>query len=209
MLTVDPADPTTRRVFTIGHSNHPLETFVALLKQHGTEVVADVRSQPHSKYASHFDAPELKQSIPAAGIRYVFMGREIGGRPDGAEFYDEDGYVLYERLADSASFVEGIARLERGINQCKIALMCGEEDPSGCHRRLLIGRVLVDRGIATYHIRGDGRLQTEAELVEDEARRTRGPAQPPLFDMPEEKRWRSIRSVSPREQQHSYADRHG
>ena len=191
--------PSGRRIFTIGHSNHPLEIFVDLLKKHRIDVVVDVRSQPHSRYTPHFDAPELKSALPKEGIKYLFMGKEIGGRPEGREFYDQDGRVLYDRLAESPVFMDGISRLERRIAQDRVALMCGEEDPTGCHRRLLIGRVLVDRGIDVCHIRGDGRLQTGAELAEEEERKTRDPAQLPLFDMPEEKAWRSTRSVSLRE----------
>ena len=182
------------------YKRQPLEVFVDLLKKHEIHVVADVRSQPRSKYTPHFDAPELKVTLPAQGIRYIFMGKEIGGRPEGREFYDEEGRVRYDLLAGSARFLEGISRLERGIGQHRLALKCGEEDPAGCHRRLLIGRVLAERGVAVCHIRGDGRLQTERELAEEEEGNTRDPAQLPLFDMPEEKAWRSIRSVSPREQ---------
>ena len=60
-----PADK--RCVFTIGHSNHDEQTFVDLLQQHRIEVVADVRSQPYSKYASHFNSSPIKASLTAAG----------------------------------------------------------------------------------------------------------------------------------------------
>jgi uncharacterized protein (DUF488 family) len=71
--------------------------------------------------------------------------------------------------------------------------MCSEEDPTACHRRLLIGRVLAQRGVSVRHIRGDGRVQGEAELAD-----MYGAGQPQLFAEMEEARWRSIRSVSPR-----------
>ncbi len=185
-----------RQLFTIGHSNHPLEVFLDLLRRHGIQVLVDVRSQPYSKYTPHFNVPELKAAMPGEGIKYLFLGKELGGRPDGDQFYGDDGKVLYWRVAESPLFLEGLARLERGIQQYRVALMCGEEDPRECHRRLLIGRVLAERGIVVKHIRGDGSLQTEAELAEEENSKPREQPQLPLFDLPEEKPWTSTRSVS-------------
>jgi hypothetical protein len=75
--------------------------------------------------------------------------------------------------------------------------MCGEEDPTNCHRRLLVGRVLRDRGVEVMHIRGDGRVQSEEEVaVEEDFRKTRG--QLTLFDLEEPDAWKSTRSVLPR-----------
>ncbi|MGH2544667.1 MAG: DUF488 family protein, partial [Ardenticatenaceae bacterium] len=136
-----------RTIFTIGHSNHSLEAFVELLQRQGIEVLVDVRSQPYSRYASHFGSRSLKEVVAASGMRYVFLGNELGGRPGGAYFYDEEGYVLYGRVAASSLFLEGIARLEQGIESYRVAIMCSEEDPVGCHRHLLVGRVLRERGI--------------------------------------------------------------
>jgi uncharacterized protein (DUF488 family) len=43
--------------------------------------------------------------------------------------------------------------------------MCGEEDPSRCHRRKLIARTLIQRSITVEHIRGDGKLHNEEDLL--------------------------------------------
>ncbi len=183
-------------VFTLGHSNHTLEIFLDLLRKHEIEVLVDLRSQPYSRYTPYFNGPELKAALAREGIKYLFLGKELGGRPEGTEYYDAKGHVMYSRVAESAAFLEGISRLERGARQYRVVLLCGEENPAECHRRLLVGRVLLDRGFLVSHIRGDGRLQTEAELVDEEAEPTRDPAQPPLFEMPEERAWTSTRSVS-------------
>src|SRR5207244_13278444 len=90
---------------TIGHSNHPLDHFLRLGKDHRIEVVVDTRSQPYSKYSPHYDREPLRDALAAAGVKYVFMGRELGGRPDGAEFYDEEGHVLYGQVAESPVFL--------------------------------------------------------------------------------------------------------
>jgi uncharacterized protein (DUF488 family) len=192
------SDPGSGRVlYTIGHSNHPLEMFLQLLRENGIETLVDTRSRPHSKYAPHFNKAALAHSVPAAGIRYEFLGRELGGRPGGAEFYDADGHVLYGRVAESAWFLDGIARLEQEADRSRAAIFCSEENPSECHRRLLVGRVLTERGNAVRHIRADGRVQPEEELRAEDAERKHAHGQQALFDEEEVAEWRSIRSVLP------------
>src|SRR5580658_2729810 len=146
-------------MLTIGHSNHAIERFVDLLQRYGVDVIADIRSYPYSKYSPQYDRARLKSVLEAAGIRYAYLGDDLGGRPDGGEFYDPDGHVLYAKVAGADFFLRGIERLERGIHRYrKPAILCSEENPSVCHRRLLVTRILWDRGIAVSHIRGNGSL---------------------------------------------------
>src|SRR5438045_2906232 len=190
----DQAGEAQRCLYTIGHSNHALDTFIGLLEAHAIQALVDVRSQPYSKYTPHFESRPLKAAVTAREILYLYLGKELGGRPDGAAFYDADGYVRYDLVAESALFLEGIARLKQGIQKYRVAAMCAEEDPAGCHRRLLIGRVLAARGTTVLHIRADGSLQPEEEFG------TTGAPQPPsgqltLFPDVEVRAWKSIRSV--------------
>jgi uncharacterized protein (DUF488 family) len=179
-------------VFTIGHSNHTVDHFLGLLKSQGVQVVVDARSQPYSKYATQFDHDALKAALQDAGIRYLYLGRELGGRPEGDEFYDDEGHVLYDRVAATGLFQEGLSRLERGIREYKVAMLCAEENPAACHRRLLVGRVLLERGIRVEHIRGDGRIQTEEEVA---AEADPNQDQLQLFQTTEAEPWKSIPSV--------------
>ncbi len=192
----EPTTPAQRRIFTIGHSNHEEQAFLDLLQRHEIEVVADVRSQPYSKYTTQFNSDQIKQALAGAGINYVFLGRELGGRPDGPEFYDAENHVRYDRVAESPLFRQGIERLETGIRKFRVALMCSEENPAECHRNLLVGRVLGQRGVELVHIRGDGRLQTQAELNRESGQSDH--RQKLLLPELEEQPWRSIRSVSPK-----------
>jgi uncharacterized protein (DUF488 family) len=178
-------------LFSIGHSNHALEDFLALLKQHGIQVLVDVRSAPYSRYASQFDREALERALKDAGLSYLFLGRELGGRPEGEEFYDTEGHVLYSQVAEAAFFEEGLERLKQGRARHRVAMMCSEEDPAVCHRYLLISRVLAERGIAVGHIRGDGRLESEADVAaaNPEAQ------QPLLFAELEDAAWRSPRPI--------------
>ena len=183
--------------FTIGHSNHAIEAWLALLAQHGVEVVVDARSSPYSKYVPQFDKELMQRSLEQAGIRYLFLGEELGGRPSNPAYYDAKGRVLYSRLRDDARFQAAIGRLESGMERFRVALLCGEEDPAHCHRRLLIGRVLTERGHTMLHIRGDGRLESD-ETVAAQAGKPLVGSQPALFAEIDEDQWRSTASVLPK-----------
>ena len=146
-------------VLTVGHSNHSLEEFIALLKQHSVDEVVDVRSSPYSRYTTQFNQAHMEKALEAAGISYMFLGAELGGRPTDPSCYDADGRVLYDRLADTDLFDEGIERLIRGADERCIALMCAEKEPLDCHRTLLVARTLVERGVDVQHILANGSLE--------------------------------------------------
>jgi uncharacterized protein (DUF488 family) len=187
-------------IFTIGHSNHPPDTLLALLEQHQITLIVDVRSSPYSRYATEFNREAIRSHLRSRGIEYWFLGDLLGGHPDDQQFYDDEGHVRYDRLAQSPPFQRGIERVLAAIQNRRAALMCGEEDPTDCHRRRLIGRVLAQRAVSVVHLRGDGRAQTEEDLAREERfRKTKG--QRTLFDLEEAKPWRSTRSVSPKKRQ--------
>jgi uncharacterized protein (DUF488 family) len=186
----------TARLFSIGHSNHPIEKFLQLLKLHGIEALVDVRSVPYSRFSPQFSINALRKAVTEAGCEYVFLGKELGGRPEGREFYDEEGHVQYGRRAEAPEFLAGIDRLAAEVGGRRVAMMCSEENPETCHRRLLVARTLEPRGIVVDHIRGDGRLQPDAELApmggrqgglfgdDDEAWKSKRPAQPAKRPVP-------------------------
>jgi uncharacterized protein (DUF488 family) len=134
-------------VWTIGHSNHSAERLVELLQAHGITAVADVRTSPYSAYSTQFNKEQLLRLLESSGIRYVFLGAELGGRPAEEGLYDADGHVRYDLVSVTPLFLGGIERLERGAVEHRIAVLCGEEDPISCHRRRLVGRVLIDLGV--------------------------------------------------------------
>jgi uncharacterized protein (DUF488 family) len=147
-----------KHLFTIGHSSHTMAAFLEMLEAHSIQVVVDVRSAPYSKYVPQFNKSEVEKAIIAAGFKYIFMGDAIGGKPTDPEFLEASGGVSYEKIASSEKFLQGMERLEKGINDgWIIALMCAEEDPLKCHRHLLIARELeLRRNISVRHIRSDG-----------------------------------------------------
>jgi len=152
-------------LFSIGHSNHGLEKFFGLLKDNNVEVVVDIRSKPYSRYASHFNKNAIDDTLHTHGIRYLFLGDKLGGKPDDKGFYDSEGNVLYSRIAETPEFHEGIERLMKGSREYRQALMCSEEDPFKCHRYHLVSKALEKRGGNVIHIRGDGRHQSNNDLA--------------------------------------------
>jgi uncharacterized protein (DUF488 family) len=191
-------------VYTIGHSAHSFEEFLRLLSEKRIEVVVDTRSAPYSKFAPQFDRESIQRDLAQSGIKYLFLGAELGGRPKNAAYYDERGHVLYSRITKDAAFISGVERLERGIAGFRIALMCGEEDPAHCHRRLLVGRVLAERGHEVLHIRGDGRVESDADVAAESGKSLVN-EQPALFAELDEDQWRSTASVSPRKTPESFS----
>ena len=160
------ADSTTAKaVFTVGHSNHPLEGLVALLLQHGVTALADVRSVPHSRRHPHFNRAALAAALETRGIDYVFLGRELGGRTSDPALH-EHGRVSYERILRTEQFRTGIDRVLRGAARHSIVLMCAEREPLDCHRTLLVARALDLRGLEILHIHADGRLERHADAMD-------------------------------------------
>jgi uncharacterized protein (DUF488 family) len=150
-------------LYTIGHSTHPIEKFIGLLKQHGILAVADVRSHPFSRHSPQFSKAPLKQSLQEAGITYVILGKELGARSENPACY-RDGKAQYELLAKEPQFQDGLVRLRKGMEQYSIAIMCAERDPLGCHRAILVARKMHEAGTPVQHILADGNLETHFEL---------------------------------------------
>ena len=154
-----------RTVLTVGHSSHSLDAFAGLLRMHGVTAVADVRSVPGSRFNPHFDRGALERGLKEHGIRHVFLGRELGARPDDPDCY-ENGRVRYARLARTKPFRRGVERVMRGADDYRVALMCAEKEPLDCHRTVLIAPALIERGVAVAHILADGGLESHDDAME-------------------------------------------
>lgn len=181
-----------REIFTIGHSNHSREAFIGLLQKQGITAVADVRSHPYSRYLPHFSKSALELLLKDAGIAYVFLGQELGARPNNPDCYIE-GKAVYDRIASTEAFARGIQQLLKGTQTHKIALMCAEKDPITCHRTILICPHLQDSNLAIHHILNTGELESHQHLEErllvlhglNDATVNK-PVQLSLFDPPQE-----------------------
>jgi uncharacterized protein (DUF488 family) len=172
-------------VFTIGHSNLELAKFVALLKQHSIQAVADVRSSPYSQYNPQFNREPLQRVFQEHGISYVFLGEELGARRSERECY-LNGRADYDLISRTPAFKRGIERVLQGAAKMRVVLLCAEKDPVDCHRCILVSPHLRRRGLAVFHILKDGTLesheQTEKRLLR-------------LFALPERELFRSSEEI--------------
>ena len=156
-------------VYTVGHSDHPPEVLVKLLAEAGIEILVDVRSHPSSRWVTHANPRDLKRVLNTAGIEYVFLGDALGGRPDLPDQVGTPIRAKYESIQRSQAFQQGLDRLFEALRKSKVCIMCAEEDPSSCHRNLLVGDALRLRGVQVLHIRGTGLIQTDKDLRKEKA----------------------------------------
>jgi len=150
-------------IYTIGHSNHPGEHFLKLLQDHGIEVVADVRSRPYSRFVPHFNRKDLTHMLAEIDMRYLFLGRELGGIPQDLG-KSLAGEVVWDYLRSRPQFREGLARLLAEARQARVCVLCAEADPARCHRGQLLAPELKARGLKVVHILPDGHLLDQSDL---------------------------------------------
>lgn len=148
----------SKAIYTIGHSTHSSEYFVQLLKKHSITAVCDVRSKPYSRMNPQFNRESLKETLASSGIKYVFLGKELGARTEDQSCYC-NGKVQYELLAKTELFKKGIDRVKKGADEYRVALMCAEKEPLDCHRTILVSRILSEDGVPVRHILSNGALE--------------------------------------------------
>jgi uncharacterized protein (DUF488 family) len=153
------------RAWTIGHSTHELGEFIELLRAHGIELLADVRTVPKSRRMPWFWGDELARSLPEAGIAYEHF-RDLGGfrrprpgSPNGG--WRVEAFQGYADNMESAAFREALARLMELAEARRTAVMCAEANWWRCHRRLLSDALLV-RGFEVLHIGSRGGVERHA-----------------------------------------------
>jgi uncharacterized protein (DUF488 family) len=161
---------TAGELWSIGHSNLSVERLIVLLTAHHIALLADVRTMPYSRRWPQFNREDLARSLKLAGIGYVYLGRELGGKPDDPALRGPHGMPDYDAIAAMPLYQEGLARLmalagegESGGRTQRVACMCSEGDPARCHRERLIARSLRGAGWQVHHILGDGSLQGEVQ----------------------------------------------
>jgi len=147
----------TCTLYTIGHSHHAIQQFIALLRQHAITTVVDVRSQPYSQWAHQFNRELLQHDLEEAGIGYVYMGDVLGGRPADAVLYARgNGRPDYGKMAAEPTYQAAIRQLLILAGKQTTTIMCSEGDHRECHRHLLITRSLLDLNATVAHIQTDG-----------------------------------------------------
>ena len=156
----------TGKLYSIGYGLRSPDEFLRLLSSYHIDHIADVRSNPYSKWNPDFCREPIEAFLKQKGIGYVYIGDMIGGIPKDSNCYDDSGKLNYQKAKSHPEFIKGINRLlnaqQKGFN---VALMCGEVEPHTCHRSKLIGEVLQSKEIDLDHILDDQNLKTQTEVM--------------------------------------------
>lgn len=150
-------------VYTIGHSNVEIGQFLHALRSHGITLVVDTRTSPYSRFVPWANRERLAAELPQAGIAYHFAGDTLGGKPADPSLHTLDGAPDYDKIAESAAYLQGIEEVMAAASRERLALLCSEANPLECHRERLIGRTLRARGCSVKHILSDGALLGEIQ----------------------------------------------
>lgn len=153
-------------VYTLGHSTHPKEEFISLLRKYQIELLVDVRSLPGSRYVPQFDKEKMEAWLPENGIKYLHMP-ELGGRRNKNKDVDitlvhgwhNASLRNYAAYTFTDGYKEGINKLIKLSEENKLCYMCSEALPWRCHR-WIISDTLVSKGINVFHIMSEGELMT-------------------------------------------------
>jgi uncharacterized protein (DUF488 family) len=142
-------------IYTIGHSTHAGEDFVALLRAHAIRQLADVRSIPRSRRHPQFNQESLAALLDLHGIAYRHFP-QLGGRrrprPDSTNSaWHENGFRGYADHMETQEFQAGVESLIQFSGGARTVVMCAEAVWWRCHRRLLADALLV-RGLPVSHI---------------------------------------------------------
>jgi uncharacterized protein (DUF488 family) len=148
------------RVWTVGHSTHSIDGFVALLVAHDMAQVADIRTVPKSRRHPHFNTDALARSLPEHGLAYVHLPSLGGWRQADVDSPNRAWRNLsfrgYDDYAMGGEFADGLAQLRVLSAARRTAMMCSEALWWRCHRRLIADRWVV-AGDTVCHIGSTGR----------------------------------------------------
>jgi uncharacterized protein (DUF488 family) len=150
------------QIFTIGHSTRSQDEFLALLREHEIELLADIRRYPGSKRYPHFASSAMAVWLPENGIRYVHMP-ELGGRrkplPDSPNTaWRNEQFRAYADYMATDEFRSAIDALVTMGEKKRMTMMCAEAVPWRCHRNL-VSDELLRRGNEVLHIIGINSLR--------------------------------------------------
>lgn len=153
-------------IYSIGHGNRSWTQFLSILNEHNGKYLVDVRSVPRSKFNPDFDKDNLEVACKVAGIRYLFWGDSLGGKPKKKSLYDQDGRADYIRMSEEEEYNSSISRLRKAASLDENTfIMCSELCPSQCHRSKLIGKTLEDFGVHPIHIDKNGYSISQREVI--------------------------------------------
>lgn len=152
-------------LFTVGYAADRWDGFVRRLAPFGITHLVDVRTNPWSRYQEDYRGEEFAARVRSHGMKYVFMGDSLGGKPTREEVLT-DGQLDPLKLRADSFFQMGIQRvIEACSNEVnRVCLMCGCGKPEECHRGRIVCQVLHEQGVRVTHILPNGQTCTQADI---------------------------------------------
>ncbi len=152
-------------IYTIGHSTHPLEEFISILKSQDIEFLVDVRTIPRSRTNPQFNKDSFPDPLGKESISYRHIA-ELGGlrskRKEKGEspntFWENKSFRNYADYAMTENFRKGLEELKEIAAQTRCAIMCAEAVWWRCHRRIIADYLIAD-GYPVFHIMGVGKIE--------------------------------------------------
>ena len=154
----------TFSLYTIGYSAFEPVNLIRLLNERSIGAVADVRSTPYSSRFREYNREQLQALLRRNRIHYLYLGKELGARPDKPELYS-NGRADFRKMAATESFREACQRIRNGLSKMSICLLCAEKDPIQCHRTVLICHNFLKLYPAANisHILADGGIESQEQ----------------------------------------------
>ncbi len=154
-------------IYTIGHSNYPVEKLIDMLRYYNIDCVVDIRGTPYSKYNVQYNKDTIKNTLVREGFVYIYMAKEFAAKRENKISYNNEGYSDFEKVIYEDDFISGIKRLKNGCEKgYKIALLGAMQDPIRCHRSILVGRELIHHGFNVKHILDDYSIKNQEYINE-------------------------------------------
>lgn len=163
-------------LYSIGHSTRTIEDLIETLQAHSIQTLVDIRAFPMSRRLPHFNRESLEKTLPAAGIRYVWMNALGGHRKKILEdtpniALRNDSFRNYADYMLTAEFEQAMREVIGLAEKSKTAYMCAERVYFRCHR-MLVSDWLVAHGHEVFHI--DGLKPPKPHILMAEARMENG-----------------------------------
>lgn len=155
-------------IFAIGHSNYPYDKLIEMIKKYGINCVVDIRETPYSKYNTQYNRESLRENLKSSGFTYVYMGHEFGAKRQTKESYNDDGYADFEKVIKEELFLKGIERITKGLQMgYKIVLLGAMQEPIRCHRSIMLGKYLNEKGFDVKYIMHEGNIVNQDYIEEN------------------------------------------
>lgn len=155
-------------IFAIGHSNYPYDKLIEMIKKYGIDCVVDIRETPYSKYNTQYNREVLRENLKSRGFTYVYMGHEFGAKRQTKESYNDEGYADFEKVIKEELFLKGIERITKDLQMgYKIVLLGAMQEPIRCHRSIMLGKYLNEKGFDVKYIMHEGNIVNQDYIEED------------------------------------------